>query len=286
MRSLRIALVTLLPCLLACSETNSESDADAPSGETRMNLVPCDPLTAKELPISFGTIIAVGQSAAGVFYVVDRVDGTYRVFSSVGVRLRRLKITGSSGPRTESDGSSSFEFSCELPQTDASGRLAVSIRGTSISMAFAAGDLSKANFDAVASSGEILVPKSPEDIATLELHNLPGEVTIEYNASTQDSRRLLVTRPRDEWTYKDFRVFFGDRNLLTERAVAEVTRTRSGQTNIRFDADGVEAVAYFPAPNDGVGAATLTENGRVSTLSENIDASDLGPVAFECLSIQ
>lgn len=283
MRSLQIALIALFLQLPACSETNSEATTDTPNGAAGEKLVPCNALMADDLPISFGTIIAVGESATGTFYAVDQVDNTYRVFSSVGVVLQRLRIRGSSS-RTETDGSKSIEFSCESPQTGAISELAVSLRDTTVSMALAAADLPKANFDAVAAAGEILLPKSPEDIAALELHNLPGEVAVEYNVSTQDFRRLVIIRPRDEWTYNDFRVFFGDQSLLTERNVAEVFRAKSGQTNIRFDVDGVEAVAYFPAPEYGIGTATLTENGEVSTLTEDVDFSDLDHVSFECMS--
>lgn len=142
-----------------------------------------------------------------------------------------------------------------------------------------------------AAAGEKLVPcnplmavsMNPADIATFELHNLPGEVTVEYNAGTQDGRRFVVTRPRDEWAYQDFRVFLGDQRSLVERAVVDVMRTKTGQTSIRFDIEGTDATALFPAPGSATEAANLNENGRVSTL---VDAGVLDPeqVSFHCLT--
>ena len=52
-------------------------------------------------------------------------------------------------------------------------------------------------------------------------------VFLEYNAQATDGRFLVVVRPKDEWTYEDFRVFFGPSDRVAQRHVAKsVTRPR------------------------------------------------------------
>jgi hypothetical protein len=69
----------------------------------------CDPLTPK--PITLGTIIGVGQDAAGTLYV-DSANG---IFVSGNVELSRQYVNG-----TGQSGSTEFIFTFESPGSDAS----------------------------------------------------------------------------------------------------------------------------------------------------------------------
>jgi hypothetical protein len=61
-----------------------------------------------------------------------------------------------------------------------------------------------------------------------------------------DGNVMVVTRPRDDWSYADFRLFLGPMGAVAERRVGNVTGARDGgSTTITFDLDGTSAVARF-----------------------------------------
>src|ERR1039458_2164202 len=109
---MRISAICLFPILtsLACGGSDTPSgqeDGSAnPSLDAGANVASsgvvagCDPFAPKPLPIALGTVIAVGQSLAGVIYAVDQVDSSQRVFvSDASGTLVRQRIAGSgSGP--------------------------------------------------------------------------------------------------------------------------------------------------------------------------------------------
>jgi hypothetical protein len=115
----------------------------------------------------------------------------------------------------------------------------------------------------IGQQGSVLTLVPASQIANLLVANIPARTFIEYNATLSDGRALLVVRPSDDWTYQDFRVFFGATDHMAERPVGQVVRyTDGGSTTINFTIDGVAAVASFPvqlSPGGLVkGPATLT----------------------------
>src|SRR5688572_29072331 len=91
MRALSIALMALVA--VGCNEVAEEEQA----GAGTLELVPCDPLVPVDVPTELGTIIAVGQDAAGTLYVVDRDPNntnTVRLFVSDGDTLVRQDVAG------------------------------------------------------------------------------------------------------------------------------------------------------------------------------------------------
>ncbi len=101
----RLIALALLGSFAAC-KTSSLTPADGalPATETA-----CDPLAAK--PVTLGTIVGVGQDAAGTLYV-DAANG---VFVSEGGRLLRQHVTGSG-----QSGATEFLFGFEPAGDDGS----------------------------------------------------------------------------------------------------------------------------------------------------------------------
>jgi hypothetical protein len=113
---------------------------------------------------------------------------------------------------------------------------------------------------------------SGSDITAIPVRNLPGDITVEYIATLPDGKWLVVTRPSDDWTYDDFRLFLGPTDQIAERAVSSVIRFRDGgSTTITFDYDGSSTVASFPVvlsdASFSPGPATLTIAGATISLT-------------------
>ena len=86
-----------------------------------------------------------------------------------------------------------------------------------------------------------------------------------------DGNFMVVTRPSVDWTFEDFRLFFGPTGAVSEQTVTEVTRYQDGgSTLIAFNLDGRPATASFPVVfADGgfaPGPATLTVDSYVFPL--------------------
>ena len=120
----------------------------------------------------------------------------------------------------------------------------------------------------IGQDGDLLTTLPMADVQALKLHNLGGGVFVEYAADSPDGRRLVVTRPEDDWSYEDFRLFLGPPERVEERKVDSVTRARDGgTTTIRFQLDGAAAEAFFPAPQNVTEPATLKHGGQTITLT-------------------
>jgi hypothetical protein len=72
--------------------------------------------------------------------------------------------------------------------------------------------------------GEELTVLAAGAIAGMPLRNLPGDVVVEYTVALSDGDVMLVTCPRDDWSYKDFRLFLGSMGAVAERRVSNVIR--------------------------------------------------------------
>lgn len=268
---------------LAVAPFSGCTESDATAG-TAPELVACQPLAAVEQPIALGAVRAVGRDSSGTLYVVDQIDAEYRVFQSNGTELMLARQSGS-GAGTAADGSEFMSFLFESPVDGTSATLAVSSKAQVVRMAFAATEVPKADFDLTLVAGVELEILDATALAELALRNLPGEILVEYNAVTSNGERLLVTRPRDAWTYTDFRLFYGEGDALAECIVVNVTRSKDGgTTNIRFKLDGEEAVALFPASISGSSSPpNLTLKGDVLALTKLGTGEGVEGLSFTCL---
>src|SRR5204863_2322230 len=106
----------------------------------------------------------------------------------------------------------------------------------------------------------------------------------------EDSRRVLVVRPSDDWTYEDFRVFLGTPKNMLEREVQNVWRARDGgSTTIEFTLDAKPATLGFPIEHTDdagfePGPATLQSAGEMLsiTLEHDPDASAVDGLKVFC----
>jgi len=238
---------------------------------------PCDPLAPHEEPITLGALLAVGRQADGTLFAVEAGSpGENRVFVSKEGALVRQRVRGS-GAGNDSAGMW-LQFSLGTAAEPWFLRLEMDAGGTR--MGVVRGPLETRTF-AVGAQGEVLTVVGPEAIAGLAVRNLSGEIFVEYLGTVEDGRRLVVTRPADDWSYEDFRLFLGAESLV-ERKVSQVLRARDGgTTDIHFDLDGTSAVAHFPAPSRG-GPATLTAGGRLLTISTQPAGTRPEGVSFLC----
>jgi hypothetical protein len=245
---------TLLLFLSACTSKSAGSSS----------LVTCNPFIGAERPIMLGTVLGAGRSASGEVYAADHVESGDRVFKSGDTRLIRRPLAGSgSGPDfyvfTVTDNDPPFTLQIDLGPNGPS------------AMGVFTGVLNAKTFQ-IGQQGEALELLPASALAQFTLQNLPPSVFLEYNAQTADGRFLVVVRPTDDWTYADFRLFFGPTDRVAERTVGSVTRALDGgSTIITFDVDGVSATASFPVISSGPmfepGPASLTLGGSTQPLT-------------------
>lgn len=275
---MRVFAMSLLPILggWACGGSDSPSGQEGGRATTSLDggvaeagagvLTVCDPFAANPLPIALGTIVAVGQSAAGVIYAVDQVGGSQRVFvSNASGTLVRQRIAGSgSGPGfyvfDVSDYDPAFVLQIDMPA------------GGTVRMGVVNGSLKDSKTFVIGQDGEELTVLAASAIVAMPVLNLPGDAFVEYVAALANGDVMVVTRPIDDWTYADFRLFLGPMGAVAERQMSSVARAKDGgSTTIAFDLDGMPAVARFPVVfADGgfaPGPAMLTVGGTTTSLA-------------------
>ncbi len=273
----------LLVGVLAAGCSGEAVDSSDGSGTNSAERVPCDPLSAQEQPITLSDILAVGETEDGTLFVVDNADEPEpRVFVSNGNELGRVRVLGSGG--SGSSGVEEYMFTFEAPG-GGSWTLAIEIRDGETRMAVVTeGDFEGRSFEEVLAAGNELTVRDESALSGLEVRNLPGEIEVEYMARTEDGDQLVVTRPRDDWSYEDFRLFYGEGTTLTERAVSNVLRALDGGTTwITFELDGSEAEALFPASlTEPAENPTLTVEENTVELTLLDPDTDVAGLSFRC----
>ncbi|MBX3223859.1 MAG: hypothetical protein KF795_25325 [Labilithrix sp.] len=250
----------ILALLLGCtggssSDGSSSSGADVPRGSAREPQA-CSPLEGVTQPITIDKVVGAGRHADGTIYVLDEGRPDYRAFVSEGSVLQRKKVAGS--------GSAPDWVSVSV--TDANGPFALKVEGASgvpTRMAVFRGEPKGKTFE-IGAEGDVLELVDASTYASLAVRNIPGTVNVEYDTSTSDGRRIVVTRPEVDWSYEDFRVFFGTPERMVERPVRSVSRGSS--THITFDVDGVGHDAVFGSSLSPNLTSTLTVNGQRADL--------------------
>lgn len=236
---------------------------------------PCSPLASHAEPIALAAVLGIGKHADGTLYVVDRENpGAERVFVSEQSALVRQRIAGTgSGPDwivfTITDATTPFTLKIETPA------------GGPARMGVVRGPFADRDFE-IGAQGDVLDIVGMDALVGIPVNNLPGDVTIEYLAETDDGRRLVVIRPTDDWAYDDFRLFLGTPGTMVERQIFSVTRARDGgTTTIVFDLDGAQATALFPAAIR-MEPATLMIDGTTMTLTLTSPGTSASAFNFYC----
>jgi hypothetical protein len=240
---------------------------------------PCDPLAAAgEGPIALATLVGAGSHADGTVYLLDRAGSEDRVFVGTGTEVWRKRVSGAG----ESPIPGGTAVTVSVTETDPQFRLKVErLAAGGGRMAVLRGMTNVRDF-VIGEQGDVLRPLVVADVQALKLHDLGGDVAVEYAAELPDGRRLVVVRPRDDWGYEDFRLFLGPPDRVEERKVDSVTRARDGgTTTIRFQLDGVSAEAFFPSPLNVDEPATLKHGGQTFTLTVTRGTAPTG-LQFRC----
>src|SRR6185369_15719642 len=172
-----------------------------------------------------------------------------RVFVSMGDTLWRKRVLGSG----QMNGGADVDYNFTFDDGGAQRSLLIQHRGGVVT----AVSLGAGGKDFIGDSGTpALTVVDSSVVAAMKLRNLPGEVTIEYVADVENGSAIVVTHPRDDYGYTDFRLFYGPPNALVEYPVLDVQRSKSSDTDIRFSKGGTELTAHFSwvlAPNDDGG---------------------------------
>ena len=282
-----LALMGALVGAVGCNAIDKQSERDA-------RVSPCDPLSDSESPIELGDVLAVGRDSIGTLYVVDAAteDGENRVFVSKDDALFRQRIAGGGSGRTRGEGSILL---FTITDTEAPFVLIVEVSESGeIVMAVVPDEQYRGSIEDIGDEGETLEVLGEAAVEGMRIHNLPGEVEVEYLAEVEDGHTIVVTRPRDDWAYEDFQVFYGTADSMVQRQVLEVARQRDGgSTTITFMIGSAEVVVDFPVVSTQVngeptivpGPATLQMGGRELTVTHVSDeARDLGSLTFLCVA--
>jgi hypothetical protein len=243
------------------------------------NETACDPFAPHMQPITLTTLLGAGKDANGTIYAAD--DGgpdQGRVYVSKGKQLVRQRVAGV----TMGDGVYVFEVQDHDPA------FVLEIEGDYpkfVHIGVLIGSLGDRKVFTIGKEGEELTVVPESDVKALTLRNLPGDVLVEYADRLKDGRLLVVTRPEDDWTDKDVRVFLGPKNGIIERRVKEFSR--GSDTHITFDLEGGDVEALYPLSfsvdaGPMPGTPTLTIAGK----SQDLEALDGRPSGahYQCLA--
>jgi hypothetical protein len=197
----------------------------------------CDPLTPK--PITLGTIIGVGQDAAGTLYV-DSANG---IFVSENGELIRQYVNG-----TGQSGSTEFIFTFDFPGTDASAArtLLVETQGTTAS-AMALGPAGSRAFlgqsDAGVTSLTLVDPATVSGMTTVNTPNL-----ISYVGDVANGDVVLATVPLNGDSSSNdggISVFYGPPTNVAQRTITAFEESLSGNGSVTFVVGNTPYVLAF-----------------------------------------
>ena len=244
---------TLAPTVVAAVR-----DAAADAGEA-----PCDPLVGPA--IGLGTIVGIGQSSTGTFYV-DAENGIF--VSSVDGSLIRQHIVGSGQSGTE------YSYSFAAPNEDGlmPEQLVVETSGgVAVSLQLGAGGSGK-----LPSDGGSFVPLqlvSATALKGMPVVNTPN--VISYVAYAANGYILLATVPQNAPTGATdggisdggLSIFYGPAYAMKQRPITAFEESLSGNGSVTFTVDGVPYVLSFGyvLGSDGGPLGTFTLSGLSQT---------------------
>ncbi len=196
----------------------------------------CDPLTPK--PITLGTIIGVGQDAAGTLYV-DSANG---IFVSGNGELSRQYVNG-----TGQSGSTEFIFTFESPGSDASSArtLLVETQGSTAS-AMALGPAGSRAFLGQSDAGVTsLTLVDPATVSGMTVVNTPN--LISYIGDVANGDVVLATVPLngDSSSNDGLSIFYGPSTNVAQRAITAFEQSISNNGTVTFLVAGTPYVLAF-----------------------------------------
>jgi hypothetical protein len=125
---------------------------------------------------------------------------------------------------------------------------------------------------------------APADYASMPVHNLAPKEVVEYDATSAAGNRIVLMRPDVDWSYDDFRFFYGTPEHMVEQELTNASRGSS--TYLTFVKEGVSYDVVLPSPQLGdTSAPRITGNGTTETFTyRDADAGALGSgLTYLCL---
>lgn len=249
----------------------------------------CDPLEAIDQPLRLGDFIVAAKNSLETIYAAYETDddsGDYLLFVSEGDILYRKFISGSGEGR---DGDNqSYLFSVVEEESDGFTLLVEIDADDNMTAALVRDSDYEGRIDEIGGNGELLEVLDSAKVEMMEKQNLPGIVSIEYLAEVQGGKTIVVTRPEYDWSYEDFKLYYGTAKEMKQLTVLEVLRAQDGgSTWITFQIDSSTAEVAFPVnlTPDGVEwePATLTIDDQEYAVTRlDTDAIDLSEFTFVC----
>jgi hypothetical protein len=238
--------------------------------------VPCDPLAPG--PIGLGTIVGVGQDAAGTLYV-DAANG---IFVSQSGQLVRQRVVG-----TGQSGTEQFIFSFEPPTPDA-GALAMNLlvqTDGAKAVAMALGPAGSKDFLGQADAGVTSLTVVPDStVSALPIVNTPN--VISYVADVENGDVLMTTVPMNQDPAAPNggqSVFYGAPSEVAQRTVVSFEQSRSGTGTLVFLVDRVPyGLSFANVAMDGgspLGTFTLTSLAPQGGTPMSVTLRDPTPVS-------
>lgn len=240
------------------------------------------PLAIETAPLTLGTVLAAGRSTDGTLYVAsgEASLGIQRVFVSEAGALQRRDVRGSG---TQGGSGGDGDYTASFEDGGAQSRVVIKRRANAVVGIALVHDADRSFFDALSSQAERLAIVDASEVQRMPVRNIPGMVTVEVVADAPDGSQLVLTRPTVDWSYDDFRIYYGKDGKLIERKIKNASRGSS--TYVTFEVDGEDydalfASAYF-APDS---SSSLRGGGRELLLTLQSGTPHLPEGAsFECL---
>jgi hypothetical protein len=283
----RLIALALLGSFAACKSSSlTPADGALPATETA-----CDPLAAKS--ITLGTIVGVGQDAAGTLYV-DAANG---VFVSEGGRLLRQHVTGGG-----QSGATQFLFTFEPAGDDGSSarNLLVETSG-STAIAMALGPTGSKSFLGQSDAGVTsLTLVAASTVTGMTVVNTPN--VIEYVGDVDSGDVVLATVPLNSDSISidggvedgGLSIFYGPPSALAQRTVTTFGESLSGDGSLTFLVGDVPYLLTFgmvQGPDAGplgtFALEGLTPQGGAQlsvTLRSPTPSADPPGLSFTCLA--
>lgn len=237
--------------LIACGD-EPRADVDRAAG----TLTACDPLAADPQPITLGTVIAAGKSVDGTLYVAtsaDKFGNVDRLFVSEGTTLVRKRIAGSG----QGGAGDAQEFTISIDSATPL-RLVFAIENGEVAEIGLVRDGGKSFLSQLNGDYDALTVVKADAVKGMPLRNFAGDVLIEEVAHSDDGLRVVVTRPTDDWTYDDFRVFFGRDGQLDEHPLVKgQSQPKSYRSFSILGEDGDYELTFSSALNSSVTSALV-----------------------------
>lgn len=281
------------PSLEVCTLEHEDEPPRPPLGPSQPT--ECDPLSQPTAELRIQPPVAVGMDENGVLFVMDRVGGDSRIFSSDdGKTLVRLDAAAG-GAEFLSD-SLYYSFRSYYPDLAGIVRVArpsgplehIKPEGTEFVLFRPPRRISGELRDAI-TQGDTLSVKSECEVTTYEVQNADVPARLEYSAVDDDNNLIAVATPIDFEFDEYFYVFYGPPDRVLQRQPESFSRKKDGgSTTVRFSLDGGTAEVTFPVGCDGPfsqpcpGALRLPDGSELGVSPWTSDTESLRAATFVC----